>query len=109
MRAGALWQGNTLRQGYVTNITEKCAFDPQKIKEIHSPVMDGVGVEDCQIRLARWIRRSYGGTMIQALKTVLPARQTVKKVEHKKVRLAVSREEESPCWENASARSRLPG
>jgi len=86
-------RGNTLRRGYVTDITEKCAFDPQKIKEIHSLATDGVGVEDCQIRLAGWIHRSYGGTMIQALKTVLPARHTVKKVEHKKVKLAVSREE----------------
>lgn len=77
-------RGNTLRRGYVTDITEKCAFDPQKIKEIHSLAADGVGVEDCQIRLARWIRRSYGGTMIQALKTVLPARQTVKKWNTKK-------------------------
>lgn len=86
-------RGNTLRRGYVTDITDKCAFDPQKIKELHSIVSDGVGVEDRQIRLARWIRRSYGGTMIQALKTVLPARRTVKKAEHKKVQLAVTREE----------------
>ncbi len=86
-------RGNTLRRGYVTDITDKCAFDPQKIKELHSAVSDGVGVEDRQIRLARWIRRSYGGTMIQALKTVLPARRTVKKAEHKKVQLAVTREE----------------
>lgn len=86
-------KGNTLRRGYVTDITEKCAFDPQKIKEIHSLATDGVGVEDFQIRLARWIRRSYGGTTIQALKTVLPARHTVKKVEYKKVLLAVGREE----------------
>ena len=86
-------KGNTLRRGYVTDITEKCAFDPQKIKEIHSLATDGVGVEDFQIRLARWIRSSYGGTMIQALKTVLPARHTVKKVEYKKVLLAVGREE----------------
>ena len=86
-------RGNTLRRGYVTDITGKCDYDPQKIKEIHSIAADGVGAEDCQIRLARWIRRSYGGTMIQALKTVLPARQTVKKVERKRVQLAVGREE----------------
>lgn len=86
-------RGNTLRRGYVTDITDKCAFAPEKIKQLHSVVNDGVGVEDRQIRLAQWIRRSYGGTMIQALKTVLPAKRTVKKVEHKKVQLAVTREE----------------
>lgn len=86
-------RGNTLRRGYVTDITEKCTFDPDKIKEIHDLAPGGVGVEDFQIRLAGWIHRSYGGTMIQALKTVLPARKTVKKVEHKKVLLALGREE----------------
>ncbi len=86
-------KGNTLRRGYVTDITEKCSFDPQRIKEVHSLARDGVGVEDCQIRLARWIRLAYGGTMIQALKTVLPAKHTVKKAERRKLCLAVTREE----------------
>ena len=36
------------------------------------------GVEDKMIALAAWIRRNYGCTMIQALKTVLPAKQSVK-------------------------------
>ena len=31
-------KGNTLRRGYVTDITEKCSFDPQRIKEVHSHV-----------------------------------------------------------------------
>ncbi len=86
-------KGNTLRRGYVTDITEKCSFDPQRIKEVHSLARDGVGMEDCQIRLARWIRLTYGGTMIQALKTVLPAKHTVKKAERRKLCLAVTREE----------------
>ena len=86
-------KGNTLRRGYVTDITEKCSFDPQRIKEVHSLARDGVGVEDCQIRLARWIRLAYGGTMIQALKTMLPAKHTVKKAERRKLCLAVTREE----------------
>ncbi len=86
-------KGNTLRRGYVTDITEKCSFDPQRIKEVHSLARDGVGVEDCQIQLARWIRLAYGGTMIQALKTVLPAKHTVKKAERRKLCLAVTREE----------------
>ncbi|MCM1376516.1 MAG: primosomal protein N' [Muribaculum sp.] len=86
-------RGNALRRGYVTGIAGSCDYDPQKIKEIHSIAADGVGAEAMQIRLARWIRRSYGGTMIQALKTVLPARQTVKKVERRKVCLAVTQEE----------------
>ena len=45
------------------------------------------------IALAAWIRRNYGCTMIQALKTVLPAKQTVKKLEHRQLVRLMNREE----------------
>lgn len=51
------------------------------------------GVEDKMIALAAWIRRNYGCTMIQALKTVLPAKQTVKKLEHRQLVRLMNREE----------------
>ncbi len=84
--------GNKLIQGYVVDISDKCNFDRSRIKDIHCVVKDGVGVESRQIQLAAWIRRQYGGTMIQALKTVLPVKQTVKQKEHKKLILAADRE-----------------
>lgn len=90
-------KGNKLIQGYVVNISEECNFDPERIKEIHSLVRDGVSVEEKQIRLAAWIRRRYGGTMIQALKTVLPAKQTVKQREYRKLRLKADRETAIAC------------
>ncbi len=86
-------RANKLIKGYVVAIGEKCNYDPSKIKEIHSIVKDGVGVEEHQIGLAAWIHKYYGGTMIQALKTVLPVKQTVKSIEHKRVLLATTREE----------------
>ena len=86
-------KGNKLIKGYVVGIGDTCKFDRTKIKYIHAIVKDGVSVEDKQMALAAWIRKSYGGTMIQALKTVLPVKQVVKSIEHKKVLLSASREE----------------
>lgn len=87
-------RGDTLRKGYVTGISDTPQYDPAKIKAIRSVEMGGVSAEDKMIKLAAWMRREYGGTMIQALKTVLPAKQTVKVLEKKTVSLR---------WERAEA------
>ncbi len=89
--------GNKLIKGYVVDISDTCNFDRSRIKDIHSILSGSVGVESRQIQLAAWIRRTYGGTMIQALKTVLPAKQTVKQKEHKKVVLTADRETAIAC------------
>lgn len=104
---------NKLIKGYVVNVGTECNYDQSKIKAIHSVQSGGVDVEDTQMRLAAWIKKYYGGTMIQALKTVLPVKQTVKHIEHKKVVLTASREEaisvlgESKRKKNREARVRL--
>lgn len=85
--------GNKLIKGYCVALSEVCKFDPARTKEIVGIVQKGVTVEDKLIALAGWIKRNYGSTMIQALKTVLPAKQSVKKLEHKSVERSMSREE----------------
>ena len=84
--------GNTLKKGYVIALGGECKFDPERIKEIRSVIKDSVGAESKQIRLAAWIKENYGGTMIQALKTVLPVKTTVKPKENKKIVLKADRE-----------------
>ncbi|MCM1326603.1 MAG: primosomal protein N' [Bacteroidales bacterium] len=86
-------QGNTRRKGYVTDIGEECKCDPEKIKDILEIEAESADIESRMIALAGFIRRNYGGTMIQALKTVLPAKQSVKKLERKTIRRILSREE----------------
>lgn len=104
---------NKLIKGYVIRITTECNYDRSKIKEIHSIQSGGVDVEDNQMKLAAWIKKHYGGTLIQALKTVLPVKQSVKQIEHKKIVLMASREEtiallgESKRKKNGQARARL--
>ena len=85
--------GNKLLKGYVIDIGNQCKFDPARTKDILEIVKNGVGVEDRMIALAGWIRRNYGSTMIQALKTVLPAKQSVKKLEHRTLQRAMGKEE----------------
>ncbi len=85
--------GNKLIKGYVTGIGEQCKFDPARIKDIADIVQKGVSVEGKMIALAGWIRTNYGSTMIQALKTVLPAKQSVKKLEHKRIERLMNEEE----------------
>ncbi|MDE6127710.1 MAG: primosomal protein N', partial [Lachnospiraceae bacterium] len=69
--------GNRLRKGYVVALKNEAAFEPSKIKEIDSVETGGVSVEGRQILLAAFLKRNYGSTMIQALKTVLPAKVSV--------------------------------
>lgn len=85
-------RGNKLVKGYVIELTKECKFDPLKIKEIHSIAQDHMGVESRMIRLAAWIRKNYGSTMIQALKTVLPARKTVGQLKSRTIERIASKE-----------------
>ncbi|MCM1056795.1 MAG: primosomal protein N' [Firmicutes bacterium] len=85
--------GNRQMKGYVIGMGEECKFDRERTKEILGIVQNGVGVEDRMIALAGWIRKNYGSTMIQALKTVLPAKQSVRKLEHRTVQRILGKEE----------------
>ena len=73
--------------GYVVEITREAVFDEEKLKEIAGIVKGGVPIESHLIALAGWMRKHYGGTMNQALKTVLPVKAQKRPVEYKRVRL----------------------
>lgn len=85
--------GSRFRQGYVIEVTDKLEYAPEKQKEIAGIVQGGVSMQADQIRLAAWIRETYGSTMIAALKTVLPVRQERKQKEKKKIVRCLGAEE----------------
>lgn len=85
--------GSRFRQGYVIEVTDKPEYAPEKQKEIAGIVQGGVSMQADQIRLAAWIRETYGSTMIAALKTVLPVRQERKQREKKKIVRCLGTEE----------------
>lgn len=82
--------GNTLRTGYVTELTDRAEFPEDKMKRIDSLADGESDPEQKMIELAAWMKEQYGSTMIQALKTVLPVRQKVAQKESRRLELAVS-------------------
>ena len=61
-------KGNRRTKGYVTAISETCDYDLSRIKEIEDISRESVEIEAKLIALAAWMKKHYGGTMIQALK-----------------------------------------
>ena len=84
--------GNRERKGYVTGISDTCDYDISRVKEIIDISRSGVAIETKLIALAAWMKSNYGGTMIQALKTVLPIRQKENAKVKKRLRLLLDRE-----------------
>ena len=71
--------GNRLITGYVIDMTDNPKFDVARIKDIASVIAENVPIEGRMIQLAAFIRKNYGGSMNQALKTVIPVKETVNK------------------------------
>ena len=85
--------GNRTLTGYVVELTDEAEFDKTKLKPVLSVKEGSVAIESQMIALAAWIRKNYGGTMNQALKTVLPVRKETKAKQSKTIRLLLSEEE----------------
>lgn len=72
-------QGNRTRKGYVVGITTVPDFDVDRMKCISEIPDKSLQIEGKLIKLAAWIKRNYGSTMFDALKTVMPIKEKVKK------------------------------
>ncbi len=68
-------RGNRSVNGYVVEVTDRAEFEPSRLKPIRRILRDGIPIEGQLIALAAWIRENFGGTMNQALKTVIPVKQ----------------------------------
>ncbi len=90
--------GNNLRKGYVIELTDENSYDPDKIKEIVSLSKDIVSAREISIKLAAWMKRQYGSTMIAALKTVLPAGKKQTRQIRKFVSLRLPLREATECY-----------
>ncbi len=67
--------GNKLQTGYVIDFSETTDYDPAKIKEIKRISTQAVPIESQLIQLSAWMRKNFGATMNQALKTVIPVKK----------------------------------
>jgi primosomal protein N' (replication factor Y) len=86
-------KGNTVRTAYIIEITDEPNWDPSKIKEIIDVEHGIVSAQDISIRLAAWMKRQYGSTMIAALKTVLPASKKQNRQVHRFISLRLPERE----------------
>ena len=68
-------RGDRETKGYVVELCEDCVYAPEKVKDVLQIAKKSVAIEGKMVALAAWMKEHYGGTMIQALKTVLPIKK----------------------------------
>ena len=105
-------KGNKETRGYVTGFSDKAGYDETKIKPVLRTAKDSMAIEAKLVALAAWMKEHYGGTMIQALKTVIPIKKQERAKEKKSIRLLLSEEEGKRqldifLHKNQKARARL--
>ncbi len=86
-------KGDHIRTGYVVGLSDRAEYDPARIKPVAGVCRGSVPAEAGLIRLAWWMKERYGCTMNQALKTVLPVKQKVRRQESRYIRCLISGQE----------------
>lgn len=71
-------KGSRTVNGYIVGLSNEPKIDIEKIKPISSVVEGAPVIESHLIFLAYWIKETYGGTINEALKTVMPVKKAVK-------------------------------
>ena len=86
-------RGNRSVKAYVVATGSRPQIEEDKIKDILSVPAEPVSVESRLITLAAWMKKTYGCTMLQALKTVLPMKEKVRRKKKRRLFLNMTREE----------------
>ena len=85
------WIFHLAAAGYVIEVTDEPEYDPARTKPLIGIKADSVAVEAKLIALAAWIRRNYGSTMNQALKTVIPVKKQAKEQVSRSIALKIDK------------------
>ncbi|MCR4596208.1 MAG: primosomal protein N' [Lachnospiraceae bacterium] len=85
-------RSNKVISGYCIELKDTPDYPEDKLKSIIDIRTGEMGAEGNMIALAWWMRSHYGGTMIQALKTVIPVKKKMTVKTHKRVDLTVDRD-----------------
>lgn len=83
--------GSRTITGYVIEVTDEPEYDPARTKPLIGIKANSVAVEAKLIALAAWIRRNYGSTMNQALKTVIPVKRQAKEQVSRSIALKIDK------------------
>lgn len=105
-------RGNKETRGYVVGFSYETDYDLTKMKPILRIADDRMQIESRLVALAAWMKEVYGGTMIQALRTVLPMKRMENEKHQRVLRRLVSEDEarkelENYIKKNQKARARL--
>ena len=84
--------GNRKIKGYIISFSETTQYPIEKIKELIGVVKNSTTIETRMIQLAWWLKETYGSTMNQALKTVVPVKKKIKGKEERYIKLKISKE-----------------
>ena len=83
--------GSRTITGYVIEVTDEPEYDTARTKPLIGIKANSVAVEAKLIALAAWIRRNYGSTMNQALKTVIPVKKQAKEQVSRSIALKIDK------------------
>ena len=86
-------RGNKPVNGFCIGLKDESEYPVDKLKSIEDIRTDLVGTQGSMIALAWWMRSHFGGTMIQALKTVIPVKKKMSVKTAKRVDLKIGAEE----------------
>ncbi len=86
-------RGNRRINGYIVGISGEPKISEAMIKPIAEVVEGAPLIESHLIFLAYWMKETFGGTMNDSLKTVIPVRKAVKIKEQRSIQLTVGEEE----------------
>lgn len=90
--------------GYVVGLSCVPKIAEEKIKSILGISKKSVEIDERMLTLAAWIKEYFGGTMNEALKTVLPVKKSVRPVVKKEVYINCSEETANEALKTAETK-----
>ena len=86
-------RGNRETKAFVVEVKEDTDIDKSLVKDILRKSETGVQIEGKLIKLAYWLKSNYGGTINEALRSVLQAPRKIERIKERTVSLIKDREE----------------
>ena len=86
-------RGNRETKAFVVEVKEDTDIDKSLIKDILRKSETGVQIEGKLIKLAYWLKSNYGGTVNEALRSVLQAPRKIERIKERTVSLLKDKEE----------------
>lgn len=105
-------RGNTSKKGYVVGISDVPKISPERIKPLLFCCERGLAIEDSMVELAYWMKEYYGGTLNDALHTVIPVKVAVETKPRREIVAEADKSELTAAYADAvkkhhSAKARL--